>query len=80
MKHYFFQILAGHNYDPNTMFTNTTLYSLWVSYAELYNERVYDLLDCSTISKNKRRKELKLMQDRNGYSYIKGVDEIFLEL
>lgn len=62
------------------MYTNTTLYSLWVSYAELYNERVYDLLDCSTITKNKRRKELKLMQDRNGYSYIKGIVKKFDKL
>ncbi|CAL8137294.1 unnamed protein product [Orchesella dallaii] len=66
---------GGQLFDPNNMHSDSTLYSVWVSYAELYNERVYDLLDNSTFSKSKRRKELKLMQDRNGFVYVKDLTE-----
>lgn len=66
------EIPVSHVFDAMTC-SSSTLYSVWVSFAELYNERVYDLLDTSTFGKNKRRKELKLMQDRNGYVYIKGI-------
>lgn len=49
-------------------------YSLWVSFCEIYNECIYDLL--FPISNEKRRKMLRLAQDIKGYSYVKG-NEMF---
>jgi len=46
------------------------LFSIWVSFAEIYNERVYDLFQ--VMEKGKKRKELKLMSDKEGQVYIKG--------
>lgn len=45
-------------------------YSIWVSFCEIYNECVYDLL--LPISNDKRRKLLRLAQDVKGCSYVKG--------
>ncbi|CAD6578960.1 MAG: hypothetical protein CYPHOPRED_000760 [Cyphobasidiales sp. Tagirdzhanova-0007] len=58
---------------------NTTLpllrnyeYSVWVSYAEVYNEKVYDLFDTS-----EKRKALSLKADRQaGNKYLSGLREI----
>ncbi|XP_032088243.1 kinesin-like protein KIF20B [Thamnophis elegans] len=44
-------------------------YSLWVSFCEIYNESIHDLL--LPISHDKRRKMLRLAQDIKGYSYVK---------
>ncbi|XP_012278178.1 kinesin-like protein KIF20A isoform X2 [Orussus abietinus] len=50
-----------------------TLYSVWVSFAEIYNETIYDLLtnDCQ-----KQRCPLKLSTDHHGRSFIKGLKTI----
>ncbi|XP_053976808.1 kinesin-like protein KIF20A [Hylaeus volcanicus] len=48
-------------------------YSVWVSFAEIYNETVYDLL--SNESKN-RRTPLKVVTDANGRAFIKGLKTI----
>ncbi|KAM9166046.1 kinesin-like protein KIF20A [Pangshura tecta] len=45
--------------------------SVWVSFCEIYNEYVYDLMDVLAISKNQRRKVLKICEDQGGNSYIK---------
>ncbi|KAK9400693.1 kinesin-like KIF20B [Crotalus adamanteus] len=44
-------------------------FSVWVSFCEIYNECIYDLL--LPISIDKRRKMLRLAQDIKGYSYVK---------
>ncbi|XP_029141272.1 kinesin-like protein KIF20B [Protobothrops mucrosquamatus] len=44
-------------------------FSVWVSFCEIYNECIYDLL--LPISNDKRRKMLRLAQDIKGYSYVK---------
>ncbi|XP_034286265.1 kinesin-like protein KIF20B isoform X1 [Pantherophis guttatus] len=49
-------------------------YSLWVSFCEIYNECIYDLL--LPISNEKRRKMLRLAQDIKGYSYVKDLQWI----
>ncbi|XP_070608446.1 kinesin-like protein KIF20B isoform X2 [Erythrolamprus reginae] len=49
-------------------------YSLWVSFCEIYNECIYDLL--LPISNDKRRKMLRLAQDVKGYSYVKDLQWI----
>jgi len=50
------------------------LHCIWVSFAEIYNERVFDLFE--TVQRGKKRKELKLYQDKEGRVYING--EIFI--
>ena len=46
-------------------------FSIFVSYAEIYNEFIYDLL-VETFMQSKVRPSLKLANDRNGNPYIKG--------
>lgn len=45
-------------------------FSVWVSFGEIYNENIYDLL--ATVDTNKKRKTLKLAQDKYRNAYIKG--------
>lgn len=49
-------------------------YSVWVSFAEIYNEQIHDLLQplAKTLNIEKKRKVLNLREDRNGNPYIKG--------
>ena len=51
-------------------------YALFVSYAEVYNENIYDLLEPPP-AKNQRRNALKLAQDANADVYIKGASDAF---
>ena len=46
-------------------------YSLWVSFAEIYNEFIYDLLGEEPKSR-RRRPALKLAEDKNHNHFIKG--------
>lgn len=49
-------------------------FSVWVSFAEIYNEQIYDLLEpVPKKKKNYRRPCLKLSEDKNGSPYIKGM-------
>ncbi|NWU17067.1 KI20A protein, partial [Cephalopterus ornatus] len=53
--------------------TNThqrTQASVWVSFCEIYNEYVYDLLNVLS-SKTQRRRVLRICEDQEGNSYIK---------
>ena len=55
-------------------------YSVWISFAEIYNENIYDMLEKMPEVKRKgekpRRVPLKLSEDRDGGVYIKGLKEI----
>ncbi|XP_072267283.1 kinesin-like protein KIF20A [Pyxicephalus adspersus] len=46
-------------------------FSAWVSFFEIYNEYVYDLLDQFLSSKNQKRPALKICDDQAGISYVK---------
>ncbi|XP_018309472.1 kinesin-like protein KIF20B [Mycetomoellerius zeteki] len=50
-------------------------YSVWVSFAEIYNEIVYDLLSSEC---QKKRVPLKLGADSNGRAFIKGLKTIYV--
>ncbi|XP_068090878.1 kinesin-like protein KIF20A [Hyperolius riggenbachi] len=50
---------------------NLYQYSAWVSFFEIYNEYVYDLLDQFPSSKNQKRPTLKVCDDQAGISYVK---------
>ena len=49
---------------------NNLFFSIWVSFAEIYNEFIYDLL--AEPVAGKPRPSLKLSEDRNRNPYIKG--------
>ncbi|XP_071450346.1 kinesin-like protein KIF20A [Hetaerina americana] len=54
-------------------------YSIWVSFAEIYNEAVYDLLDFlpgKGPPSNMKRPKLNLITDHHGNTYIKGLQEV----
>ena len=55
-------------------------YSVWISFAEIYNENIYDMLDKIPDVKRKgdkpRKLPLKLAEDKDGAVYIKGLKEI----
>jgi len=48
------------------------VYSMWVSFVELYNEKCYDLLDSIPSKFKGKRKVLKVISDKSGHSFIKG--------
>lgn len=43
-------------------------YTIWVTYSEIYNESIYDLL----VTSSAKRKPLKLSFDQNKNIYVKG--------
>ena len=47
-------------------------FGVWVSFAEVYNEQVYDLLVPVPQKKKGKRETLRISDDRNGNPYIKG--------
>lgn len=46
---------------------------VWVSFLEIYNELVYDLLVPVPKKKNARRPVLQLREDRRGVPYVRGM-------
>lgn len=46
-------------------------FSIWVSFAEIYNEFIYDLLSDPPV-KGRPRPNLKLQEDRNHNQFIRG--------
>ena len=48
-------------------------FSVWVSFAEIYNEQIYDLLESMPKKNNSKRQTLKICDDRNGSPYVKGI-------
>uniref|UniRef100_A0A4W5K377 Kinesin-like protein n=1 Tax=Hucho hucho TaxID=62062 RepID=A0A4W5K377_9TELE len=51
-------------------------FALWVSFYEIYNESVYDLLQASPTSKTKRRTALRVCEDSAGNSYVRDLNWI----
>uniref|UniRef100_A0A670ILB4 Kinesin-like protein n=1 Tax=Podarcis muralis TaxID=64176 RepID=A0A670ILB4_PODMU len=56
-----------------------TLASVWVSFFEIYNEYIYDLLDVVPASKNQKRKVLRICEDQGGNSYVKDLKWISIK-
>lgn len=52
----------------------TAIFAVFVSFAEIYNEYIFDLLEKMPTSKGNKRNALMLGEDRNGAIYIKGED------
>ena len=51
-------------------------FAIWVSFAEIYNEYIYDLLEAIPKGKKVRRQPLKLSEDKNGQIFIKGKHKV----
>ncbi|KFP90721.1 Kinesin-like KIF20A, partial [Apaloderma vittatum] len=67
--------LAETNFFPldiyRTNIHQRTQAAVWVSFCEIYNEYVYDLLNVFSTSKIQKRRVLRICEDQGGNSYIK---------
>ncbi|XP_015594412.1 kinesin-like protein KIF20A isoform X1 [Cephus cinctus] len=67
------QKLLEQEYPKRQNVSVNAQYSVWVSFAEIYNETIYDLL---SVESQKRRIPLKLATDNHGRAFIKGLKTI----
>uniref|UniRef100_G1KFU4 Kinesin-like protein n=1 Tax=Anolis carolinensis TaxID=28377 RepID=G1KFU4_ANOCA len=51
-------------------------FSIWVSFFEIYNELIYDLLEMSAHGLNPKRPTLRLCEDQTGNPYVKDLNWI----
>uniref|UniRef100_A0A670HTJ3 Kinesin-like protein n=1 Tax=Podarcis muralis TaxID=64176 RepID=A0A670HTJ3_PODMU len=51
-------------------------FSIWVSFFEIYNEQIYDLLEMTTLGPNCKRPTLRLCEDQTGNPYVKDLNWI----
>ncbi|XP_061821667.2 kinesin-like protein KIF20A isoform X1 [Nerophis lumbriciformis] len=64
--------LANNDTEFSGVLTESAVdFALWVSYFEIYNESVYDLLQPSFCSKSKKRAALRVCDDGAGNAYVK---------
>ncbi|XP_021241946.1 kinesin-like protein KIF20A isoform X2 [Numida meleagris] len=56
-----------------------TQVSVWISFCEIYNEYVYDLLSVLSTLKNQKRRVLRICEDQGGNSYIKDLKWINIQ-
>ncbi|XP_075397730.1 kinesin-like protein KIF20A [Tenrec ecaudatus] len=52
-------------------------FSIWISFFEIYNELIYDLLEPP--SKQRKRQTLRLCEDQNGNPYVKDLNWIHVQ-
>ncbi|KAG8231594.1 hypothetical protein J437_LFUL012286, partial [Ladona fulva] len=67
------------NWNPKSVQKQKDMkYSVWVSFAEVYNETVYDLLEYlpGKAPVNIKRNKLKLVNDHNGNTFISDLREV----
>ncbi|XP_050818296.1 kinesin-like protein KIF20A [Gopherus flavomarginatus] len=50
--------------------------SIWVSFFEIYNEQIYDLLEMPLPGQNRKRQTLRLCEDQTGSPYVKDLNWI----
>ncbi|XP_069477168.1 kinesin-like protein KIF20A [Ambystoma mexicanum] len=62
-----------HLITSNDTWISMHRFSVWVSFCEIYNEYVYDLLDLFTSTKQQKRPVLKVCDDQAGSSYLKDI-------
>ena len=54
-------------------------FMLWASFAEIYNEQIFDLLEVSTLSANRMTRPSTLnLRDGDGRPYICGLREVYV--
>lgn len=52
-------------------------FSIWVSFYEIYNEFLYDLLEAPPSLQPRKRATLRLSDDKQGNPYVKGTADSF---
>uniref|UniRef100_A0A8C0GIP3 Kinesin-like protein n=1 Tax=Chelonoidis abingdonii TaxID=106734 RepID=A0A8C0GIP3_CHEAB len=50
--------------------------SIWVSFFEIYNDQIYDLLEMPLPGQNRKRQTLRLCEDQTGSPYVKDLNWI----
>eukprot|EP00062_Callorhinchus_milii_P006809 gi/632947726/ref/XP_007889193.1/ PREDICTED: kinesin-like protein KIF20A [Callorhinchus milii] len=65
------EIENGFNSDTDLCDQGPVKYSVWVSFCEIYNEYVYDLLEAIPALKTQKRRNLRVCEDQNGNCYVK---------
>ncbi|XP_061198824.1 kinesin-like protein KIF20A [Neopsephotus bourkii] len=75
--------LAEKNFVPLDKYRSNihqkTQASVWISFCEIYNEYVYDLLNVLSTSKTQKRRVLRICEDQAGNSYIKDLKWINIQ-
>ncbi|NXK02283.1 KI20A protein, partial [Herpetotheres cachinnans] len=56
--------------------TGDVRFSIWVSFFEIYNELIYDLLEPALPGQNRKRQTLRLCEDQTGNPYVKDLNWI----
>ncbi|NWY57569.1 KI20A protein, partial [Chionis minor] len=56
--------------------TGDVQFSIWVSFFEIYNELIYDLLERASPGQNRKRQTLRLCEDQTGNAYVKDLNWI----
>ncbi|NXR38390.1 KI20A protein, partial [Zosterops hypoxanthus] len=56
--------------------TGDVQFSIWVSFFEIYNELIYDLLEPVVPGQNRKRQTLRLCEDQTGSPYVKDLNWI----
>ncbi|XP_077182290.1 kinesin-like protein KIF20A [Paroedura picta] len=63
--------------DNTSLVANDNVqFSIWVSFFEIYNELIYDLLDTTVAGPSHKRPTLRLCEDQTGSPYIKDLNWI----
>ncbi|NWX04810.1 KI20A protein, partial [Caloenas nicobarica] len=74
---------SENNFVPLDMYKTKihqrTQASVWISFCEIYNEYVYDLLNVLSTSKTQKRRVLRICEDQGGNSYIKDLKWINIQ-
>ena len=65
-----YKILENLKIDRNADIAKDSMYSVWISFVEIYNDLIYDLLEVDEEGKNI---QLKLATDKHGAPYIQGM-------
>nr|XP_009480878.1 PREDICTED: kinesin-like protein KIF20A [Pelecanus crispus] len=75
--------LAENSFVPLDIYRSNihqrTQASVWISFCEIYNEYVYDLLNVLSTSKPQKRRVLRICEDQGGNSYIKDLKWINIQ-
>lgn len=56
----------------------SSMYAVWLSFAEIYNDNIYDLLDFTEDTSSRNNRPLKLIGDKNGITYVKGLTTVYV--